>query len=67
MYGHEPKGYASDELETSESSKYKYLVSVLVDDGKRDTEIQRRIGIVKDAFRKLNQVLRNGNFLRSKE
>lgn len=58
MYGHEPKGYVSDELETSESSKYKYLVSVLVDDGKCDTDLQKRIEIVQYAFQKLNQELR---------
>ena len=36
-----------------------FLGNMLTEDGKCDTEIQRRIGIAKDAFQKLSKVLTN--------
>ena len=39
--------------------KFKYLGSVLTEDGKCDAEIKRRIGLAKDAFQKLSKVLRD--------
>lgn len=39
--------------------KYDYLVSVVTNDRKCDTEIQRYVGIMKDVFQRLSKVLRD--------
>ena len=40
------------DIKFKQVKKFSYLGSMLTEDGKCDTEIQRRIGIAKDAFQK---------------
>ena len=47
------------DIKIKQVKKFSYLGSMLTEDGKCDTEIQRRIGIAKDAFQKLSRVLTN--------
>ena len=47
------------DIKIKQVKKFSYLGSMLTKDGKCDTEIQRRIGIAKDAFQKLSKVLTN--------
>ena len=47
------------DIKIKQVKKFNYLGSMLTEDGKCDTEIQRRIGIAKDAFQKLSKVLTN--------
>lgn len=48
-----------------QSTIFKYMVSVLTEDGLCDTEIRRRLRITKLAFPKLSTVLRNSRIVRN--
>ena len=39
--------------------KFNYLRSLLTENGKCDEEIKKRIGIAKDAFQKLQKIVKN--------
>ena len=41
--------------------KFKYLGSTITSDGRNDTEIKIRIGMAKDAFQKMEKVIKNKN------
>ena len=41
--------------------KFKYLGSIITSDGKNDAEIKIRIGMTKDAFQKMEKVIKNKN------
>ena len=45
------------EFEIKQVGKYNYLGSIITEDGTCDTEIRRRIGIAKEAFQKLSDIL----------
>ena len=40
-------------------AKFNYLGSTITENGKCEDEIKRRIGMAKDAFQKLQKILRN--------
>ena len=41
--------------------KFKYLGSTITSDGRNDAEIKIRIGMAKDAFQKMEKVIKNKN------
>ena len=41
--------------------KFKYLRSTITSDGRNDAEIKIRIGMAKDAFQKMEKVIKNKN------
>ena len=47
------------DIKIKQVKKFSYLGTMLTEDGKCGTEIQRCIGIAKDAFQKLRKVLTN--------
>lgn len=61
----EPKLQIGD-TKIKKVQKFKHLGNVLTEDGKFNTEIRRRIGITKDAFQKINRVLRKRKTVRYK-
>ncbi len=47
------------DVEIKQVEKFNYLGSMLTEDGKCDTEVRRRIGLAKEAYQKLDEILRD--------
>lgn len=53
------------DIKIKQVQKFNYQGSVITEDGKYDTEIEKCIGMAKNAFQKLNKMLSNRNFIRN--
>jgi len=50
-----------EDIKIQQVDKFNYIGSLLTSDGKCDTEIKRRIGMAKDSFKKMDNIVLNRN------
>ena len=48
-----------DNIQIKQVNRFVYLGSLITSDGKCDEEIKRRIGMAKDAFNKMDKILKS--------